>query len=260
MDTNKQYAAFITGSSRGIGRGIALTLAANGFNIALNGTAESPALQQTYEELKQFDVKVTSVPGDVSRIEDHSTMLERAEKVIGPLTTLVNNAGVSVLKRGDLLEVTPESYDRCLAINTRAPFFLSQAFARCVINRASRPDVYHSIINITSANSVAAVAARGEYCVSKAGAAMMSKVFAVRLAANDICVFDVQPGIIRTDMTQPVIDTYNKRIQEEDFTLIKRIGEPEDIGIIVATLASGGMPYVTGQEISADAGLVLPRF
>ena len=105
-----------------------------------------------------------------------------------------------------------------------------------------------------------AVAARGEYCVSKAGAAMISKVFAVRLAADDICVFDVQPGIIRTDMTQPVIDTYDKRIQEEDFTLIKRIGEPEDIGVIVATLASGGMPYVTGQEISADAGLVLPRF
>lgn len=260
METNKQYAALITGSSRGIGRGIALTLAAKGFNIALHGSAASPALEQTYEELKQFDVKLTSVPGDVSRIEDHSAMLERAEQVIGPLTTLVNNAGVSVLKRGDLLEVTPESYDRCLGVNTRAPFFLSQAFARRVLNRDNRPDAYHSIINITSANSVAAVAARGEYCVSKAGAAMMSKVFAVRLAADDICVFDVQPGIIRTDMTQPVIDTYNKRIQEEDFTLLKRIGEPEDIGVIVATLATGGMPYVTGQEISADAGLVLPRF
>jgi len=260
MGKKNQYAAFITGSSRGIGKGIACCLAARGFNIALNGETDSKALQETCEEIRQFDVKVVAVPGDVSVIEDHDAMLERAEQITGPLTTLVNNAGVSVLKRGDLLDVTPESFDRCLSINTKAPFFLSQAFARRVLSRPSHPDAYYSIINITSANSVAAVAARGEYCVSKAGAAMMSKVFAVRLAEENICVFDVQPGIIRTDMTKPVLEVYDRQIRDEDLTLIKRIGEPEDIGIIVSTLASGQLPYVTGQEISADAGLVLPRF
>ena len=258
--SRKQYAAFISGSSRGIGKGIALSLAAEGWNIALNGKTDSETLELTKQEIKQLGVDVISLPGNIADIDIHEDLLERAENAIGPLTTLVNNAGVSVLKRGDLLEVTPESYDRCHAVNTRAPFFLSQAFSRRVVNKDRKEGLYYCIINITSANAIAAVAARGEYCVSKAAAAMMSKVFAVRLAEDGINVFDVQPGVIETDMTKPVMDMYNNRIANEDFTLIKRSGMPSDIGQIVLSLASGGMPYVTGQEISADGGLLMPRF
>ncbi len=186
-------------------------------------------------------------------------MLAKAEASIGPLTTLVNNAGVSVLNRGDMLDMSPESYDRCLSVNARAPFFLSQAFARRVVARTEQPDAYQSIINITSVSAVAVSINRAEYCISKAAAAMMSKSFAVRLAEDGIMVFDVQPGVIKTDMSKAAWELYQNRIDEEGLTVIRRLGEPEDMGTIVATIASGGLPYMTGQPLMADAGLLLQR-
>jgi NAD(P)-dependent dehydrogenase (short-subunit alcohol dehydrogenase family) len=171
----------------------------------------------------------------------------------------VNNAGVGVLQRGDLLDVSEASWDRCLAVNSKAVFFISQAFARRLLARERPADVFHSIVNVTSSNAVAVAVQRSEYCASKAAAAMVSKALAVRLGPENIAVYDVQPGLIATDMTAPVIEMYRKRA-EEGLTLMPRIGQPEEMGAIIATLAAGRLPYTTGQTISADAGMLVPRF
>ncbi len=251
--------ALVTGSSRGIGLATAEALADEGFAIALNGPADDDELRAAYAKIKQHGVPVVSVPFDVSDLSQHATQLDVIENALGPLTTLVNNAGVGVLKRGDLLEVTEASWDRCLTINTKAMFFLSQAFAKRLIARERPKDLFHSIVNVTSSNANAVAVQRAEYCASKAAAAMVTKALAVRLGAENIAVYDIQPGLIATDMTAPVIESYKNRA-EEGLTLFPRVGQPEEIGKIIATLASGKLPYTTGQAIAADGGLLVPRF
>ncbi|MFT8980025.1 3-ketoacyl-ACP reductase, partial [Gluconobacter oxydans] len=189
----------------------------------------------------------------------HAEKLAQVETELGPLTTLVNNAGVGVLQRGDLLDVSEASWDRCLTVNTKALFFLSQAFAKLLLSRSRPEGVFHSIVNVTSSNATAVAVQRSEYCASKAAAAMVSKALAVRLGPENIAVYDVQPGLIATDMTAAVIEQYRQRAVD-GLTLLPRVGEPEDMGGIIATLASGGLPYTTGQVISADAGMLVPRF
>lgn len=253
-------AALVTGSSRGIGLAIALHLADRGFNIALNGHSDGDELKAAEAAVRARGVEVVRIAADVGDLGGHETMLDRAESATGPLTTLVNNAGVSVLSRGDMLDVTEESYDRCMAINAKAHFFLTQAFARRVLKGQRDARLSYSIVNVTSSNAGAVSIARAEYCASKAAAAMISRAFAVRLGAEHIAVFDVQPGLIETDMTRGVKDVYRKRIEDEGLTVIPRLGQPDDIGRLVATLASGGVPYVTGQVISADGGMLISRF
>jgi 3-oxoacyl-[acyl-carrier protein] reductase len=255
-----RQAALVTGSSRGIGLAIALNLAERGFNIALNGHSDGDELQAAEEAVRAKGVEVVRVAADVSNLPGHQAMLDRAESVTGPLTTLVNNAGVSVLSRGDMLDVTEESYDRCMAVNAKAHFFLTQAFVRRVLGHPRHPELSYTIVNVTSSNASAVSIARSEYCASKAAAAMISRAFAVRLGAENIAVFDVQPGLIETDMTRGVKEVYAKRIEDEGLTVIPRLGQPDDIGRMVATLASGGIPYVTGQVISADGGMLISRF
>ncbi len=251
--------ALVTGSSRGIGLATAEALAQEGFAIALNGPADDDELRAAYAKIKEYGGPVVSAPFDVSDLTQHAAQLEAIEKALGPLTTLVNNAGVGVLKRGDLLEVTEASWDRCLTINTKAMFFLSQAFAKRLIARERPKDLFHSIVNVTSSNANAVAVQRAEYCASKAAAAMVTKALAVRLGSENIAVYDIQPGLIATDMTAPVIESYKKRA-EEGLTLFPRVGQPEEIGKIIATLASGKMPYTTGQAIAADGGMLVPRF
>jgi len=164
-----------------------------------------------------------------------------------------------VLKRGDPLDVSEESWDRCHAVNARAVFFLTQAFARQLLERARDPALFHSIVTVSSSNARAVALARAEYAASKAAAAMVTQTFAVRLGTEDIAVYDVQPGLIDTDMTAPAIDDYARRARE-GLTLFPRVGKPEEVGRIVAALASGRLPYTTGQVISADAGMLVPRF
>jgi 3-oxoacyl-[acyl-carrier protein] reductase len=260
MSTPVAHAALVTGSSRGIGLAIALELADHGFNVAINGYSESEELDAAVAAVQAKGVRAVTVPGDISLLARHEEMLDAAEAECGPLTTLVNNAGVSVLSRGDLLDVTEESYDRCMAVNAKAHFFLSQAFARRVVKRDRTDGRFYSIVNVTSSNATAASILRGEYCASKAAAAMISKVFAARLGSENIAVFDVQPGLIETDMTKAVSETYRRRIEYEGLTLIPRLGKPADMGRIVTTLATGGLPYMTGQVLSADAGMLVPRF
>ena len=251
--------ALITGSSRGIGLATARALAGAGFAVALNAPVMDDELCEAVSILQADGADAMAVAFDVCRTDLHDEQLSLVESRLGALTTLVNNAGVGVMHRGDLLEASEESFDRCFAVNARAPFFLSQVFARRLLARERDRSLYHSIINVSSANASAVAVQRGEYCASKAALAMISKAFAVRLGADDIAVHDVQPGLIDTEMTAPVIEQYRQRAAE-GLTLLPRIGTPAEVGRIIASVASGQLPYTTGQVISADGGMLVPRF
>ena len=252
-------AALVTGSSRGIGKGIALALAAEGFAVALNGPEDSAELAGAADEVRALGGPVGAVVADVADIAGHESLLDAVEAAVGPLTVLVNNAGVGVLARGDLLAATPESYDRCQAVNTRAVFFLTQAFARRLLARTRDPAHHHAVITVSSSNAVAAAVARAEYAVSKAAVSMITKCFAARLGPEDINVYEIRPGVIDTDMTAPVAADYRRRIAE-GLTLTRRVGTPADIGSVAAALAIGRLAYCTGQAIEADGGMLVPRF
>jgi NAD(P)-dependent dehydrogenase (short-subunit alcohol dehydrogenase family) len=247
--------AFVTGARRGIGKAIALALAGGGFDVAVNDVTDSEELTATLAEITACGVKSIAVIGDISDLSSHEAMFDKAEAALGPLTTLVNNAGVSVLKRGDLLDVSAESYDRCLNVNTRGTFFFTQAFAK----RLQPSESHRSIVTISSANAIGVSISRGEYCISKAGVSMMSKLFAARLGNEGIGVYEIQPGFIETDMTVPSKVRYDKLI-DDGLTVIKRFGTPEEVGRIALTLAQGLLPYTTGQIIQADAGLLMVRY
>ncbi len=252
-------AALVTGSTRGIGLGSALALARQGFAVALNGPADDDRLAEAVEQVAATGARAFAMPLDLADLEAHDAAIADAEDAIGPLTTLVNNAGVSVMSRGDPVDVSEQSWDRCMTVNAKAMFFMTQAFARRLLARDRDASLFHSIINVTSSNAEAVAVARAEYCASKAGAAMVSKVWAVRLGPAGVSVYDVRPGVIDTDMTSPMIKEYARRA-EEGLTLVPRVGQPEEVGEIIGSLASGKLPYTTGQVIFADGGMLVPRF
>ena len=249
--------ALVTGGRRGIGKAIALALAESGFNVAVADVVNSDELSTVADDIRARGRASAAIVADIGDIRAHDRLLDEAEAALGPLTTLVNNAGVSVLSRGDLLEVTPESYDRCLAINTRGTFFLTQAFARRLSGNQSSG--HRSIVTVTSTNAIAPSIARGEYCISKAGASMITKLFAARLSDDGIGVYEIQPGFIETDMTAPSKAKYDVLI-DAGLTVIKRFGAPNEVGRIAATLAAGLLPYTSGQVIQADGGLLSVRY
>ena len=195
--------------------------------------------------------------GDIAALDGHAALVDAAFDAFGRLDCLLNNAGVSVLSRGDLLDLEVESWDRCLATNLRGTFFLTQTVARRMLKVTPAEGApQRSIITITSVNAELASTSRGEYCISKAGASMLTRLFALRLAAHDIAVYEVRPGVIRTAMTAPVFDRYQEAI-DGGLCPIARWGEPEDIGRTVATLATGGLPFNVGQAVYVDGGLSL---
>jgi NAD(P)-dependent dehydrogenase (short-subunit alcohol dehydrogenase family) len=247
----------VTGARRGIGKAIALALAAADYDVAVADVVNGDELQDVAKQVRDMGYKSVAIVGDIADIATHDRMLDEAQAALGPLTTLINNAGVGVINRGDLLDVTPESFDRCIDVNTRGTFFLTQAFARRV--RETPSHCHRSIISITSANASAVSIARGEYCISKAGASMMSKLFAARLSNEDIGVYEIQPGFIDTDMTAPVKGKYDAMI-DNGMTVIKRFGTPGEVARIAVTLASGLLPYTSGQIIMADGGLMSVRY
>jgi NAD(P)-dependent dehydrogenase (short-subunit alcohol dehydrogenase family) len=250
-------AALVTGGRRGIGKAIALALAEAGFDVAVADVVASDELSAVAAEIAALGRKSAAIVSDIGDIAAHGKLLDGAEAAVGPLTTLVNNAGVSVLSRGDLLDVTAESYDRCLAVNTRGTFFLTQAFARRLVSQST--SAHRSIVTISSTNAVAPSIARGEYCISKAGVAMITKLFAARLSNEGIGVYEIQPGFIETDMTAPSKAKYDALI-EDGLTVIKRFGTPAEVARIALTLAQGLLPYTSGQVIQADGGLLSVRY
>lgn len=251
--------ALVTGASRGIGRAIALELARNGFNVAANDVSGSHDLDSIVGEIAATGTRALALPFDVADIGAHDAALDRIEADLGPLTTLVNNAGVGVMQRGDPLDVSEASFDRCMKVNAKALFFLCQAASRRLLAQPKDPARPRSIINITSSNATAASAPRSEYCASKAAASMISKCFAVRLGPEGIAVYDIQPGLIETPMTAPVIDSYRQRAAD-GLCLFPWVGQPGDVATVVASLAANRLPYTTGHVISVDGGMLLPRF
>lgn len=249
--------ALVTGARRGIGKAIALAMGRAGFAVAVADLEAEAELEAVAEELRSMGRKAVAVQADIGDITAHERVLDQAQAAIGPLTTLVNNAGVSVMSRGDLLDVTPESFDRCMTVNARGTFFLTQAFARRV-RKVSGTD-HRSIVTITSANATAVSIARGEYCMSKSAASMMSKLFASRLSDEGIGVYEIQPGFIETDMTAPSKAKYDALI-DNGLTVVKRFGQPDEVARVAVTLATGLLPYTVGQPILVDGGLLTVRY
>jgi len=251
--------ALVTGGSRGIGLGIAKALAAGGFNLVINGVRPDDTVSSTLEELHKLGTQVEYCQGDISIASDRDKIVSSAKEKFGALHVLVNNAGVAPLVRSDVLETTEESFDRVLSINLKGPYFLCQAAANWMIEQKKTDPLFTGcIINVSSVSAIVASVNRGEYCISKAGIAMTTQLFAVRLGEFDIPVFEVQPGIISTDMTAAVKEKYDKLLAN-GLTVQNRWGFPEDVGKAVAALASGNFQFSTGQVVMVDGGLTLRR-
>jgi 3-oxoacyl-[acyl-carrier protein] reductase len=251
--------ALVTGGSRGIGLGIATELALQGFDLAVNGVRAEQAVSGNIEFLQSLGARVLYCQADVSLAPQRAEMLARVKEHFGALHVLVNNAGVAPLERKDLLEATEESFDRLISTNLRGPYFLTQAVANWMIEQGrTASDFCGTIINVSSVSATVASVNRGEYCISKAGVSMATQLFATRLAEFNIPVYEVRPGIIRSDMTAGVTEKYDKLIAG-GLTVQKRWGEPDDVGKAVAALALGNFPYSTGQVIMVDGGMTIPR-
>jgi NAD(P)-dependent dehydrogenase (short-subunit alcohol dehydrogenase family) len=251
--------ALITGGSRGIGLGIARALAAEGWCLAINGVRPEESVGHTLDELRTTGVEVIYVQGDIGQGEDRVRMIREVIDHFGHLNALINNAGVAPQERNDLLEMTEGSYDRVMGINLKGTFFLSQLAAReMVALKKADPDFEAYIVNISSISATVASINRGQYCISKAGMSMVTQLFANRLAPEGIPVYELRPGVIKTDMTSVVTEKYDKLIAE-GLTLQPRWGFPEDVGKAVAALVRGDFPYSTGQVIMIDGGLTQAR-
>lgn len=251
--------ALITGGTRGIGLGIAKSLAAKGYDLAVNGVRKKEEVEDVLGLLASLGASVIYCPGDVGNAADRQRIVATAWQELGRIDVLVNNAGVAPRKRVDILELDEEGFDYVVNINLKGTFFLSQLVAqRMVSQRRADPEYKPCIITITSVSASVASTNRGEYCMAKAGLAMMTKLFAARLGEENIPVYEIRPGIIETDMTAAVKEKYDKLI-EGGLTVEKRWGTPADIGAIVLVLAEGGIPYSTGQVIHADGGMGIRR-
>jgi 3-oxoacyl-[acyl-carrier protein] reductase len=251
---SEQQVALVTGGSRGIGKGIVLELARRGFDCAIGFTSNASAAEQTLGEVKAIGRRGIIVRGDVSSTEDRERIVQETYDKIGRVDVLVNNAGVAPQKREDILQATEESFDRLIGINLKGPYFLTQLVARRMIEQK----ISGKIVIVSSVSAYAASVNRGDYCVSKAGLAMVTKLYAARLAEFGIGVFEIRPGIIETDMTEGVKAKYDRMI-EDGLSPIARWGTPKDVGLAVAAVATNLMPFSTGQVIDVDGGFHVRR-
>ncbi len=255
--------ALVTGASRGIGRGIAIELAKAGFDIVGNGRQYNPennkkGLFEVKERVEAVGAKFLPVKGDISVDTDRKYIIKTAIGEFGKIDVLVNNAGVAPQKRMDILETTKDSYDRVLSINARGPFFLTQLAARKMIDHIGEYKKKPCIIFISSISAYVSSPSRAEYCISKAALSHTARLFADRLAEYEINVYEIQPGIIQTDMTEPVTEKYDKLIAG-GLVPQKRWGYPEDVGKAVVALASGSFAYSTGLVLEISGGMNINR-
>lgn len=252
--------ALVTGGGRGIGLGICEKLAADGFNLVLSGRSEMSKVADSVAALEGLGAEVLYCSGDVASAEDRAAMIAQIKERFGRLDVLVNNAGVGAKVRGDLLDVEQENFEWILQINLLGPFALTQAAAKWMIEQKQVDASFEGcIINIGSISATVVSPSRGDYCVSKAAVGMMSSLFAARLGEYSIPVYEIRPGIIKTDMTAGVTSKYDNLINNTELLVEKRWGLPEDIGKLAAAMARGDLPYASGQAIYVDGGLTLPR-
>ena len=254
--------AIVTGGSRGIGRGIAVSLAGAGMDVVINYAGNEAAAQ----ECRALCQKAASHAGarfeicqaDVGVADDRARLVDFTRETFGRIDCLVNNAGVAPSARMDILEAEEASFDRLMSINLKGPYFLTQRVARWMVELRGTLGASYAptIITVTSISAYTASVNRGDYCISKSGLAMLTKLFAVRLAEHGIGVFEIRPGVIQTDMTSGVTAKYDKLIGE-GLTPIRRWGFPDDIGKAVSAVAVGSFPFSTGEVINVDGGFHL---
>lgn len=254
--------ALVTGASRGIGRGIAVELAKSGYGVAVNYAGNAAAAEEALGLVKAASGDGFTVQGDVSVAADRERLVAETVARFGRIDLLVNNAGVAPSVRADLLDAGEESFDRLFAINLKGPFFLTQQVAKQMMGQEPDAEGFRGrVVNITSISVYTASINRGDYCMVKAGLAMMTKLFADRLAESGINVYEIRPGVIATDMTGGVKAKYDKLILEDErgITPIRRWGKPEDIGRAVRAIAEDRLPFSTGAVLDVDGGFHLHR-
>ncbi len=249
--------ALVTGSRRGIGLGIAVELAKAGFNIVLNSTSKPAASEEAVNAIKTHNVDIGYIQADISSGGDRHRLVAEIKRRFGRLDILVNNAGVAPLVREDILIASEESFDRLIAINLKGPYFLTQQVANWMVEqKIAYPARNYKIINISSISAYTASPMRGEYCISKAGIAMMTALYASRLAEYEFGVYEIRPGIIETDMTAGVKVMYDKLIAD-GLSPIRRWGKPADIGRAVVAIVQNAFPFSTGEVFNIDGGFHL---
>lgn len=258
-DPIKRRSALVTGGRRGIGRAIGYALAEQGFDVIVNDLVHDAAGDETVAGIEARGGRARFVAGDVADIDGHEALVEAAWSSFGGLDCLVNNAGVQTQFRGDMLDTPVESFDRLMNVNLRGTFFLTQAAARRMTKETrTENDPHRSILTLSSANAFMASTNRAEYCISKSGLSIMNKLWALRLAEHRIHCYEIQPGVIATDMTAPAKERYDQLIAQGVFP-IARWGQVGDIAGTVATLASGAIPFSTGAAFPIDGGLHIQK-
>jgi 3-oxoacyl-[acyl-carrier protein] reductase len=259
MDMNKQKSILITGGSRGIGNAIARQMAKEGYGVAIMDVFDEAEAKCGIEAVKQFGWPVLYIKGDITSAKSRRQAIDSVMNTFARLDVLVNNAGVAPKKRMDILSTTEESFDFVTGINLKGTFFMTQLAANAMINQVKENiDIKPVIINISSMSAYTSSYQRGEYCISKAGISMITTLFADRLAEFGICVYEIRPGIIMTDMTATVREKYDSLIND-GLLPIKRWGYPEDIANAVSLLCSGKLAYSTGEVINVDGGFHIRR-
>ncbi len=250
--------AIVTGGSRGIGLAIARQLARDGFNIAILATGAEQKYSEQLSGICELGAEVLYIRGNIAQGEDRLRATAETVKTFGAIHVLVNNAGVGPQVRNDLLDMTEESWDRVLNINTKSNMFFTQIVAKQMLSQETEGEKKGTIINISSCSAVVSSVSRGEYCVSKAGVSMLTLLYADRLAQEGILVHEVRPGVILTDMTSGVKEKYDDLIKEGLFP-IARWGTPEDVANAVSVLAGDKFLYSTGNYIDVDGGFHIRR-
>lgn len=257
--TAKMPVALVTGAARGIGYGITELLAENDYNVVIDDVLGECDVSAALQAIKSKGVDVLYVQADISKADDRERLVEQIRQKFSRLDLLVNNAGVAPKQRLDILQASEESFDRLIDINLKGPYFLTQLVANWMIEqKKAEPKREPKIVNIASLSSYTSSPGRGEYCVSKAGISMMTKLYADRLAEFGIPVYEIRPGIIATDMTAVVKEKYDKLIAE-GLLPIKRWGYPNDVAKAVLAIANNLLPYSTGEVINVDGGFHLRR-
>jgi 3-oxoacyl-[acyl-carrier protein] reductase len=253
--------AVITGGSSGIGRAITLLVASKGYNVIFTHYDRNDDLvNETMELAKGLGVEVTPIKANSGDALERKKLFDFIFSKFERIDLLVNNAGIAPPKRTDLLEATEESFDLVLTINLKGPYFITQKIANNMVEATKKdPEFKPIVINTSSVSSWATSTARGEYCISKAGVSMMTKLYADRLSEFGINVYEIQPGIIKTNMTSAVVDKYDNMIFNEGLLLQKRWGFPEDIAKVVEAIIAGNFSYSTGQVFYVDGGFQIRR-